>query len=147
MELLMNTQKECQQLEVYGEYLKKIPELLKQLETVEKMYQKAISGNYDIVLCDILGYDENTKQYITDRAPYKKEGKLEKKESILLSTRPVAVSACTKLFRRDIFQSFSFQSGWYEDLGIMTTIFSFTGDICYLPEPLYVYRWNRKGSI
>lgn len=36
MELLMNTQKECQQLEVYGEYLKKIPELLKQLETVEK---------------------------------------------------------------------------------------------------------------
>ena len=41
MELLMNTQKECQQLEVYGEYLK-IPELLKQLETVEKMYQKAV---------------------------------------------------------------------------------------------------------
>ena len=42
MELLMNTQKECQQLEVYGEYLKKLPELLKQLETVEKMYQKAV---------------------------------------------------------------------------------------------------------
>ena len=42
MELFMNTQKECQQLEVYGEYLKKIPELLKQLETVEKMYQKAV---------------------------------------------------------------------------------------------------------
>lgn len=42
MELLMNTQKEYQQLEVYGEYLKKIPELLKQLETVEKMYQKAV---------------------------------------------------------------------------------------------------------
>ena len=42
MELLMNTQKECQQLEVYGEYLKKIPELLKQLETLDKMYQKAV---------------------------------------------------------------------------------------------------------
>ena len=42
MELLMNSQKECQQLEVYGEYLKKIPELLKQLEIVEKMYQKAV---------------------------------------------------------------------------------------------------------
>ena len=42
MELLMNTQKECQQLEVYGEYLKKIPELLKQLETLEKMYQKPL---------------------------------------------------------------------------------------------------------
>ena len=42
MELLMNTQKEYQQLEVYGEYLKKIPELLKQLEIVEKMYQKSV---------------------------------------------------------------------------------------------------------
>ena len=42
MELLMNTQEECQRLEVYGEYLKKIPDLLKQLETVEKMYQKAV---------------------------------------------------------------------------------------------------------
>lgn len=42
MELLMNSQKECQQLEVYEEYLKKIPELLKQLEIIEKMYQKAV---------------------------------------------------------------------------------------------------------
>lgn len=42
MKLLMNTQEECQRLEVYGEYLKKIPDLLKQLETVEKMYQKAV---------------------------------------------------------------------------------------------------------
>ena len=37
-----NTHQESQQLQVYGEYLKKIPELLKQLETVEKMYQKAV---------------------------------------------------------------------------------------------------------
>lgn len=42
MDLLMTTHEECQRLEVYGEYLKKIPELLKQLETVEKMYQKAV---------------------------------------------------------------------------------------------------------
>jgi len=42
MELLTNTQEECQRLEVYSEYLKKIPDLLKQLETVEKMYQKAV---------------------------------------------------------------------------------------------------------
>ena len=41
MELLY-TQEEIHRLEVYGEYLKKIPDLLKQLETVEKMYQKAV---------------------------------------------------------------------------------------------------------
>ncbi|MGN1166625.1 MAG: hypothetical protein ACI4S2_09415 [Lachnospiraceae bacterium] len=42
MELLFDTQKECHRIEVYNEYLKKIPELFKQLETVEKMYKKAL---------------------------------------------------------------------------------------------------------
>ena len=41
VEILL-TQEEIHQMEVYSEYLKKIPELLKQLETVEKMYQKAV---------------------------------------------------------------------------------------------------------
>lgn len=39
---LLYTQEEIHRIEVYSEYLKKIPDLLKQLETVEKMYQKAI---------------------------------------------------------------------------------------------------------
>ena len=42
MELLLNTQEERCRMEVYNEYLRKIPELLKQLETVEKMYEKAM---------------------------------------------------------------------------------------------------------
>ena len=39
---ILYTQEEIHRMEVYSEYLKKIPELLKQLETVEKMYQKAL---------------------------------------------------------------------------------------------------------
>lgn len=42
MELLFHTQDESHRMEVYNEYLRKIPELLTQLETVEKMYQKAL---------------------------------------------------------------------------------------------------------
>ncbi len=42
MELLLNTQEECHRIEIYNEYLLKIPELLKQLDSVEKMYQKAL---------------------------------------------------------------------------------------------------------
>lgn len=42
METLFNSQKENQLIEVYNEYLRKIPELLKQLETVETMYEKAL---------------------------------------------------------------------------------------------------------
>ena len=42
MELLFNSQDEINRMEVYNEYLRKIPELLVQLETVEKMYNKAL---------------------------------------------------------------------------------------------------------
>lgn len=42
MELLLSNQEEICRMEVYKEYLRKIPQLLTQLETVEKMYQKAV---------------------------------------------------------------------------------------------------------
>jgi len=42
MEFLLNTQEERCRMEVYCEYLKKIPQLLVQLETVEKLYEKAL---------------------------------------------------------------------------------------------------------
>lgn len=41
MEMLLNTQEERCRMQVYHEYLKKIPQLLQQLETVETMYEKA----------------------------------------------------------------------------------------------------------
>jgi len=41
MDFLLNTQEERCRMEVYSEYLRKLPELLKQLEAVEKMYEKA----------------------------------------------------------------------------------------------------------
>ncbi len=42
MELLLNAQEERCRIEVYNEYLKKIPQLLQQLEAVETMYEKAV---------------------------------------------------------------------------------------------------------
>lgn len=42
MELLLNNQEERCRMEVYNEYLRKIPQLLTQLEAVEKMYEKAL---------------------------------------------------------------------------------------------------------
>ena len=43
MELLLNTQAERCRMEIYNEYLRKIPQLLTQLEAVEKMYEKAVT--------------------------------------------------------------------------------------------------------
>lgn len=43
MEMLLNTQAERCRMEIYNEYLRKIPQLLTQLEAVEKMYEKALT--------------------------------------------------------------------------------------------------------
>ena len=48
MELLLNTQQERCRMEVYNEYLKKIPQLLTQLEAVEKMYEKALMEEHSL---------------------------------------------------------------------------------------------------
>ena len=42
MEYLLDTQEERCRMQVYNEYLKKIPKLLEQLEVVETMYEKAV---------------------------------------------------------------------------------------------------------
>ena len=42
MKFLLNTEEERCRMEVYNEYLKKIPQLLVQLQTVETMYEKAV---------------------------------------------------------------------------------------------------------
>lgn len=42
MELLFQKNEERCRMEIYNEYLKKIPKLLQQIEAVEKMYQKAL---------------------------------------------------------------------------------------------------------
>jgi len=43
MEFLLISQAERCRMDIYREYLKKIPQLLVQLETVENMYQKAVT--------------------------------------------------------------------------------------------------------
>lgn len=61
MELLLNTQAERCRMEVYNEYLRKIPQLLTQLETVEKMYEKALLE--EKMLQDKDPSDESVDQY------------------------------------------------------------------------------------
>ena len=51
MELLIDNPKERQRIEVYNEYLRKIPQLLEQLDTVETMYQKAVMEEQMLPKC------------------------------------------------------------------------------------------------
>lgn len=70
MDLLFRDRTEQEKAELYSEYLKKIPELLKQLDAVELMYTKALSEekmleNKDAENVSVKLYDERLKRTIT----------------------------------------------------------------------------------
>ena len=70
MELLMNSQEECCRIQVYNEYLRKIPQLLEQLETVETMYKKAVMEEAMLPVC---APSDNSSQLYADRLARTKE--------------------------------------------------------------------------
>ena len=61
MELLIKSPEEHRRLEVYGEYLRKIPQLLQQLDAVEAMYQRALMEEQMLVTCG--AGDHSTELY------------------------------------------------------------------------------------
>lgn len=70
MDLLMNSQEECCRIQVYNEYLRKIPHLLEQLETVETMYKKAVMEEAMLPAGDSL---DKSAQLYADRLARTKE--------------------------------------------------------------------------
>jgi len=118
-----------------------------QPDMLEKMYNVMAEGDYDMVISDIYGLDDQTGEKIIEREPFWKEGLLNRRDMVLHSTRPVAASVGVKLFSRNILRHLNMPEGWYEDLAAMPVVFSFANSVYYLREPLYIYRWNRKGSI
>jgi len=79
MDFLLNTQAERCRMEVYSEYLRKLPQLLQQLETVEKMYEKAVLE--EAMLADRDPSERSTTLY-SDRLHRTKEQCLTRAEDI-----------------------------------------------------------------
>ena len=71
MELLINSPEERSRIEVYNEYLKKIPQLLQQLETVETMYEKAVLEEQMLPECG--AENHSTKLYAQRLASTKQQ--------------------------------------------------------------------------
>ena len=71
MELLLNTETERCRIEVYNEYLKKIPQLLQQLQTVETMYEKACME--EKMLAEGAKNDHSTQLYTQRLASTRKQ--------------------------------------------------------------------------
>ena len=70
MEYLLNTQEERCRIQVYNEYLRKIPKLLEQLEVVETMYEKAVMEEAMLPVC---GHSDKSSQLYAERLERTKE--------------------------------------------------------------------------
>ncbi len=70
MDLLLHEQEERCRMQVYGEYLKKLPQLLQQLETVETMYEKAVMEEAMLPEC---GPEDRSSRLYAERLARTKE--------------------------------------------------------------------------
>lgn len=70
MEFLLNSQEERCRIQVYNEYLRKIPQLLEQLEAVETMYKKAVMEQAMLPDC---GPSDRSSELYADRLARTKE--------------------------------------------------------------------------
>lgn len=96
-----------------------------ELCALEQMYNKAIDGNYDIVICDMADHYENgmVKKYNCTK---------------FISIYTVTPSACNKIFKKSIIQDLTFLNGkWYEDFNFTTKILLNNPKICVISEVLY----------
>lgn len=103
----------------------------------EKLYNKAISDNYDIVLFKYYIVYPKSKKLMNVLNEYKDKNNISKKE-YLLSTP----SACNKLFKTKflIDNKFSFPIGIiYEDYASISTLILYNPKIAFVNKALYYY--------
>ena len=105
----------------------------------EKMYNKAIEEDADIVVCDYYESDGSTHTWKRQEVPVTPEQLLEK---ILYHVVPPAV--WNKLVRKSCFDhSILFPSAnMGEDLALMSQLIYYSKRISYVQEPLYFYFLN-----
>ena len=112
-----------------------------ELDMFEKMHNKAINNNYDIVVCDTIEVDENNGNKV-----YKKSNLNYSNNDVknYLISPPMA---CTRLYKRFIFDELKFEKGiFYEDLNLIPSLVLKTVNIGFVEEGLYYYL-QRSGSI
>jgi len=112
-----------------------------ELDMFEKMYNKAINNNYDIVVCDTIEVDESNSNKV-----YKKSNLNYSNNNIknYIISPPMA---CTRLYKKNLFEKLSFEEGiFYEDLNLTPSLALKTEGIGFIEEGLYYYL-QRSGSI
>ncbi len=113
------------------------------LDMYEKMYDKAISKDYDMVVCDVnYIYENSDKTEIV--SSHIKNDTTNIKET-MLSIYPVAWN---KLFKKELFKTgIEFKKGiWFEDVEFIYRMLPYIKSIGVVKEAMYQYL-QREGSI
>lgn len=109
------------------------------LKMFEKMYDKAVNDNLDVVVCDTVIEYENYSYVLKSNLHYT--------EDDVRAYVYASPMACTRMVRRTIMEKFSFEKGiFYEDLNLTPTYITETRKVGFLEEPLYYYV-QRQASI
>ena len=104
------------------------------LDMYEKMYQKAIENDSDIVVCDMMMHEGEETKYF-DCTHF---------DSAFTSTP----SACNKLFKKDVIKGIEFlERTWYEDFNYTTKILLKTNKIDVIHEPFYHYIVHESSTM
>ena len=110
------------------------------LDMYEKMYEKAKSGNFDMVVCD-LNYiypDKEVRAYSNV-----KDNTTDIKKTMI----NIYPSAWNKLFKRKLLNNIEFKKGvWFEDVEFIYRFLPRVKNIGVVSEPFYQYL-QREGSI
>jgi len=115
-----------------------------ELDMYEKMYNKAITKNFDMVVCDLkyiypnkeMNAKSNISHDITDKSMIKKT---------MLNIYP---SAWNKIFKKELFKSkVKFKEKvWFEDVEFLYRLYPYINSIGVVKEPFYNYL-QREGAI
>lgn len=109
-------------------------------DMLEKMYNYAIQKNFDVVVCDSINvYSDGTEILIKSNNNYSDD---DVKNYII--SPPMA---CTRLFKKSIFDKIEFKKNiYYEDLEMTPKVINLTKKIGFVSDGLYYYV-QRDGSI
>ena len=111
-------------------------------EMYQALYEKAVSGNYDMVMCDvrILYVDEGRETVVQS---YSRE---EVDLGDYIAKGNNITYSVNKLFRRSIWQEHRYEKMLFEDIALIPSLVTRCRRLGYVPQPFYNY-YRRGGTI
>lgn len=111
-------------------------------EMYQEMYEKAVEGNFDIVVCDVkIHYVEENRTTVSVTYP---ESTIDVSDYIARGNN--ITYSVNKLFRRKIWESNSYEKMLFEDIALIPSLITRYPHIGYVPKPFYNY-FRRSNTI